>query len=629
MTTTTHQFETLYNNIPDQHQAKGLLGMVRGFLIAALIGIPFQFVDRINDPLWTIAGIGVEWNRLAYAVIVLTSLLGFLTVSVFLKRGQLGTASRVFVAQTLLIATLGYLPTAPTGPVLVAFSLPLVAAGVLLNQRGLQVVLVMMSTIILSNILVLQVGTSNLNPEEAAAYTMLIMVVNMIMLRVFASGRLVLLEERLKLLDELEAFNRLLEQRVAARTRDLMLAAEVSREASVEMNPDVLLPRVVDLTREAFDLYHVGIFLYDETEEMLTLAAGTGDAGLHMQRINKRFLLNSSKGLVSKAARQQKPLVINNVADSEDHSRNPILPDTQSEIALPMLVSGKLIGVMNLQSTQLDRFSTDDLRVLQTLAERLAVSVNNARLFAETKQAREKAEEADKVKSMFLASMSHELRTPLNAIINFSKFVVRGVMGPVNEKQVETLTNVINSAEHLLSLINDVLDISKIESGSLSLYVEENVHIADIVATVQKTAETLLEDKPVTLRTDIQADLPLLAIDQQRIMQVLLNIVSNACKFTKEGEISILARYEDAAICVAVSDTGPGIAPADHESVFEKFKQTNTGLRQGSGTGLGMPISKRLVEAHGGQMWIESEEGEGATFIFTLPAQPQIVAQPA
>jgi signal transduction histidine kinase len=243
-----------------------------------------------------------------------------------------------------------------------------------------------------------------------------------------------------------------------------------------------------------------------------------------------------------------------------------------------------------------------------------------------TEKAKEEAERASLVKSAFLASMSHELRTPLNAIINFTKFVAKGSMGPVNEEQSETLYEVIDSAKHLLSLINDVLDMSKIESGSLSLFIENNVELPAILDTVIRTAKGLLAEKPVTLETDIAPDLPPLRGDRQRILQVLLNIMANACKFTEAGHIKLRARQVDDEIIFAVEDTGPGITLQDQPAVFEAFKQTETGLRQGGGTGLGMPISKNLVEAHGGRLWLESEPGKGTTFFVALPIESAILA---
>lgn len=236
-----------------------------------------------------------------------------------------------------------------------------------------------------------------------------------------------------------------------------------------------------------------------------------------------------------------------------------------------------------------------------------------------TEESRKQAERSDKVKSAFLASMSHELRTPLNSIINFTRFVADGDMGPVNEQQSELLTQVVASSKHLLALINDVLDMSKIESGSLNLFIEEDVNIPATLNTGIATVQSFLLDKPIVLKTDIAEDLPLIRGDKQRIFQILLNILSNACKFTWEGEIHVRAYREKDEILISIADTGPGIAPEDQAMVFEPFKQTQTGLRQGGGTGLGMPIAKNLAEAHHGRIWLESVYGKGTTFYVALP----------
>jgi signal transduction histidine kinase len=228
-------------------------------------------------------------------------------------------------------------------------------------------------------------------------------------------------------------------------------------------------------------------------------------------------------------------------------------------------------------------------------------------------------ERANKVKSAFLASMSHELRTPLNAVINFTKFVARGDLGPVNPEQTDALNEVIGSGKHLLNLINDVLDMSKIESGSLNLFIEDQVDLTAILNSVAITGKSLLAEKPVSLKVEIPPHLPLIRADRQRILQILLNIMSNACKFTKQGSITVTAQQEVDSVQIAISDTGPGIAPEDQNMVFEAFRQTETGLRQGGGTGLGMPISRSLVEAHGGRLWLQSEFGKGATFFVSLP----------
>lgn len=253
-------------------------------------------------------------------------------------------------------------------------------------------------------------------------------------------------------------------------------------------------------------------------------------------------------------------------------------------------------------------------------------SLNEANLLlaqriAEVDQARAEAEQANKVKSQFLASVSHELRTPLNAILNFTKFVMTGRMGEVNDRQVNALTNVITSGDHLLNLINDVLDISKIESGALSLFIKNDVDVKNEVQRAVETAQSLVNDKSVKFVTQIADNLPLLTGDELRIYQVILNLISNACKFTKEGEISVRAYQENGNVIVAIKDTGPGIPLQDQEKIFSAFVQSESGIRDGTGTGLGLPIAKRLTEAHGGRLWLNSEVGKGTTFFVALPIQ--------
>lgn len=253
-----------------------------------------------------------------------------------------------------------------------------------------------------------------------------------------------------------------------------------------------------------------------------------------------------------------------------------------------------------------------ELELKQSLGE-----TETARVQAEA--SRERAERSDQVKSAFLASMSHELRTPLNSIINFARFVYDGDTGPVNDQQKEFLSEVVGSGVHLLNLINDVLDMSKIEAGSLNLFIEDDISVNSLLTSTISTGRSLLKDKPVRLEKVIDDNLPLIRADRQRILQILLNIMSNACKFTDHGEIKVSASRKDDAIVISVADTGSGIAPEDEATVFEAFKQTKTGLRQGGGTGLGMPIAKNLTEAHGGRLWLESEVGKGTTFYVSLP----------
>lgn len=414
-----------------------------------------------------------------------------------------------------------------------------------------------------------------------------------------------------------------LEDRVQARTRDLKVASDVSRQVTTVLELERLLPHLADLTKAGFDLYHVGVFLYDPETGSLRLAAGAGEIGRKLTEQELVFSIEGHTGVIVKAARTREVVVINDTRRTDDFLANPLLPDTQAEIALPMAVGTQLIGVLDLQAAEVGRFTEEDRDVLTTLAEQIAVAVRNAELFTQAEVARAEAEQANTVKSQFLASMSHELRTPLNAILNFTQFVSSGMVGDVNEEQIDILDKVTNSGKHLLSLINDVLDISKIESGALRLFVEGDVDLNKEIQTVIDAGKVLLEDRPVELVEDIQLDMEPIVADKRRVRQIMLNLVSNACKFTEEGQIRVSLHQNGENIVFAVHDTGPGIAPEDHDAIFETFRQTDVGLRQGEGTGLGLPISQRLAEIHGGRLWLESVPGEGASFYVSLPIRSE------
>ena len=283
--------------------------------------------------------------------------------------------------------------------------------------------------------------------------------------------------------------------------------------------------------------------------------------------------------------------------------------------------------------TELGRVTTQHFKfsLIQSETRRGQLEVQERKLrilAAETEAARAKAERSDRVKSTFLASMSHELRTPLNSVINFTHFVIDGDAGEVNEKQIDLLEEVVHSAQHLLDLINDVLDISKIEAGSLNLFIEDDIDVGEIIANVASMARSLLAEKPIDVKLKIDEDLPRIRGDQQRIFQILLNLMSNACKFTDEGHITVSAACSGDKLVLTVEDSGPGIPFEEHVKIFEPFKQTKMGLRQGSGsTGLGLPIAKSLAEAHGGHLWVQSERGHGATFFISLPIKSEKLKQ--
>jgi signal transduction histidine kinase len=295
-----------------------------------------------------------------------------------------------------------------------------------------------------------------------------------------------------------------------------------------------------------------------------------------------------------------------------------------------MLVSDELVGVLDLQSETVGRFQESEGQIFATLAEQIAIAVRNAQLYRQQEHAAQELERTDLMKSQFLASMSHELRTPLNAIINFTQLIAMGVAGPVTEDQVTMLNTSLNSSKHLLQLINDVLDISKIQAGKLSLYIEEDVNLDEEIQAVIDMAETLLQkhnaslEQPIQFIQDIDDNLPLTACDRRRIRKVLLNLLSNAIKFTEQGSITLSVKNRGAGSIFAVADTGPGIPQEMQARIFEPFIQSSDGIKHAQGTGLGLHISRSLVQAHGGDLWVESKIGEGTTIFFTLPCCPPI-----
>jgi signal transduction histidine kinase/HAMP domain-containing protein len=382
----------------------------------------------------------------------------------------------------------------------------------------------------------------------------------------------------------LNQLNQELEERVTARTRDLQVAADVSKQVTTVLDLSTLLPQLVELTRTGFRLYHVSMFLINN--EQLELVAATGQQNAASSLANP---------LVSRVARDRTAIILNNTLTADDYLPNPLLPNTRSEAIFPMTIGTLLVGVLDLQSDQFDRFTPDDVRVLKSLSEQIAVAVRNAQLYTEAQSARQESEKANQVKSQFLANMSHELRTPLNAILNFTAFVANGVLGPVNTEQVEALNESIASGKHLLSLINDVLDITKIEAGMMDLFVEE-VDINAILSATLSVTKGLIKDKPIQLDTQIASDLPSTFGDKRRLRQVFINLVSNAVKFTSEGSVSIIAKHDNGGVEICVRDTGTGIAPEDQEAIFEPFKQARNNLKDAVGTGLGFPICKYLLE---------------------------------
>ncbi len=294
--------------------------------------------------------------------------------------------------------------------------------------------------------------------------------------------------------------------------------------------------------------------------------------------------------------------------------------EARSGLVVPLRLGQRMVGAVAVQHVDERPVVETERRLLQALSSSLASTLESGRLFAEIQAANQRLREIDRLKSQFLANMSHELRTPLNSIIGFSKLMLKGIDGPITEAQEEDLSSIHHSGQHLLRLINDILDMSKIEAGKLVLQFE-SVDLADTAQQAIAVVTPLLAERPVSLRTKLASELPAIEADPIRLRQILLNLLSNAAKFTQEGWIELGIRPDGAnQVHITVTDTGPGIAEEQFDLLFREFEQlSNSATEETGGTGLGLPITRRLVEMHGGRIWVESQVGEGSTFHVALP----------
>jgi GAF domain-containing protein/ActR/RegA family two-component response regulator len=432
------------------------------------------------------------------------------------------------------------------------------------------------------------------------------------------------------------------------RARQLQAAAEIARDTTSTLALDALLQRAVSLLCDRFGYYHASIYLLDETGKEAVVRGSSGIASgelmpaLDVQTastLDDYRLPVGGQSVVGRVTATGQPVLINDVKSEQGqsiHQPNPLLPQTRTELGLPLKIGDRVIGALEVQSSQPNAITEDDIAVLQTLTDQIAVAVDNARSYELAQKAVEEISEADRLKTQFLANMSHELRTPLNSIIGFSRVILKGIDGPVTEQQTQDLTAIYNSGQHLLGLINDVLDLSKIEAGKMEMALEENVNLADIIRSVMSTTIGLVKDKKIELKQNLSPDLPLLTIDPMKIRQVLINLLSNAAKFTDKGSITVEAEpYSKinghvSSIIVRVIDTGAGIAPKDQAKLFQPFSQVDGSLtRKSGGSGLGLSICQHLVRMHGGEIGLDSDVGKGSVFYFILPTKPAAAQESA
>ncbi len=450
--------------------------------------------------------------------------------------------------------------------------------------------------------------------------------------------------------DELEAladqFNRstaalqesyeTLEQRVEDRTRELRESLEQQTATAeilhvISQSPTDVQPVLNVVARAALKFCGA-------SDAMITLrkgdesvyAAHEGILGITMGR---------SRPLDSSTATSRAILEGRTVHIADIEALDPMEFSTMREIAqrrgfraalaVPLASESVIMGAIGLRKIEPGPFTPRQIELLEAFAAQAVIAIQNVRLFTEIQEKSHQLEVASQHKSQFLANMSHELRTPLNAILGYTEMMVDGLYGDLPEKAQTTLERVQSNGKHLLGLINDVLDLSKIEAGQLVLAAED-YSVADMVNTVMAATESLAKTKNLALEANVAAGLPRGVADSRRLAQVLLNLVGNAIKFTDEGKVEIRAARTDDNFEISVVDTGPGIAPADQAKIFEEFQQVdNTSTRKKGGTGLGLSISRKIVELHGGRITVESEVGKGSTFKVTLPINAAPVKEAA
>jgi signal transduction histidine kinase len=433
----------------------------------------------------------------------------------------------------------------------------------------------------------------------------------------FAYGAAIAIENA-RLFQELQTSSRELAQSV----EELKALGEVSQAVSSTLDLQTVLVTIVAHAVQLSGTQAGAIYEFDETNQEFQLCATHGMSEELIQAIRENRI-HLGETVVGRAGQSREAVQVPDILEEPAYPLRDVVKRAgfRALLAVPLLREDKLIGSLVVRRRAPGLFAKETVDLLQTFATQSALAIQNARLFREIEEKGHQLEIASKHKSEFLANMSHELRTPLNAILGYTELIMDNIYGDVPEKIQEVLGRVEKSGRHLLGLINAVLDLSKIEAGRLSLSLND-YSMQEVVQTVFTAVESLAAEKNLELKVSLSPDLASGRGDQQRIAQVFMNLVGNAIKFTDAGEIRVEVADSDGSFLVSVSDTGPGLSKADQQKIFEEFHQVDSSAtRKKGGTGLGLSIAKRIIEMHGGRIWVESQLGKGSTFRFTLPVR--------
>jgi GAF domain-containing protein len=438
------------------------------------------------------------------------------------------------------------------------------------------------------------------------------------LLQTFAEQAVIAIEN-VRLFKELEARTQDLTRSVS----ELQALGEVGQAISSTLDLETVLNTIVSRAVQISGLDGGVVFEYDAAAEEFVQRAMTDTSGA-LAEARRTTRIRKGEGVLGRTAITLEPVQVADIAlpgAYEGRLREILIGSgIRAILAVPMVREGQLIGCLGVTRNQPGEFPTETIELLRTFATQSALAIQNARLFHEIEDKSRQLEAASRHKSEFLANMSHELRTPLNAIIGFSEVLNERMFGELNEKQDEYLKDIYASGQHLLSLINDILDLSKIEAGRMELELAEfslPVAIDNALILVRERASR----RGIRLRSAIDDRVGMIRGDERKVKQVLLNLLSNALKFTPEGgRIDVRAAMTEGMAEISVADTGVGIAPEDQAAIFEEFRQVGTADKKVEGTGLGLALSRKFIELHGGRIWVHSQPGEGSTFSFTLPA---------